>query len=78
MKWPQTAELDYGMTDGLLRIKTRAAMAGYVLRRWSVDASPDHHLDPEVHHLWLQNPQTLYGVESAILAPGAMAKGEGE
>jgi hypothetical protein len=77
MKWPQTAELDYGMTDGLLSIKTRAAMAGYVLQRWSVDASPDHHLDPEVHHLWLQNPQTLYGVESAILAPGAVAKGAG-
>lgn len=77
MKWPQAAELDYGMTGGLLRIKTRAAMAGYVLQRWSVDASPDHHLDPEVHHLWLQNPQTLYGVESAILAPGAVAKGAG-
>jgi hypothetical protein len=77
MKWPRAAELDYGMTDGMLRIKTRAAMVGYVLRRWSVDASPDHHLDPEVHHLWLQNPHTLYGVESAILAPGAVPSGAG-
>lgn len=75
MKWPQAVVLDYGMTDGVLRVKTRAAMAGYVLRRWSVDSSPDHRLDPEAHHLWLQNPQTLYGVESAILAPGAVTSG---
>lgn len=70
---PQAVEADYGMTDGALRIKARAALAGYVLRRWSVDASPDHHLDPASHHLWLRNPQTLYGVESAPLAPGYAA-----
>jgi len=35
-----------------------------------VDASPDHRLDHSIHHLWLRNPQTLYGVESAALAPG--------
>ncbi len=43
----------------------------YVLRRWSVDASPDHSLDPASHHLWLRNTPTLYGVESASLAPGS-------
>lgn len=63
-------EADYGMEDGCLRIKARAALAGYVLRRWNVDASADHHLDPASHHLWLSNAQTLYGVESAALAPG--------
>lgn len=63
-------EADYGMQEGVLRIKARAALAGYVLRRWNVDASPDHRLDPAAHHLWLRNPQTLYGVESAALAPG--------
>ncbi|WP_296504528.1 WYL domain-containing protein [Rhodoferax sp.] len=68
--WPKAVEADYGMTDGSLRIKSRAALAGYVLRRWSIDSSPDHRLDASSHHLWLANPQTLYGVESAALAPG--------
>ena len=63
-------EADYGMNDGVLRLKARAALAGYVLRRWSVDSSADHRLDPSSHHLWLRNTQTLYGVESAALAPG--------
>jgi predicted DNA-binding transcriptional regulator YafY len=70
VKQPRAIEADYGMQDGVLRIKARAALAGYVLRRWSVDASPDHHLDPSTHHLWLRNTPTLYGVESAALAPG--------
>jgi hypothetical protein len=78
MNWPQAAELDYGIIDGVLRVKTRAAMAGYVLRRWSVDASPDHNLDPSSHHLWLKNPKALYGVESAVLAPGFLAERDGE
>jgi predicted DNA-binding transcriptional regulator YafY len=73
VKWPKAIEADYGMTAGMLRVKTRAALAGYVLRRWSVDASPDHSMDPASHHLWLANPQTLYGVESAALAPGFCA-----
>lgn len=68
---PKSIEADYSMQDGVLRIKARAALAGYVLRRWSVDASPDHNLDPASHHLWLRNTPTLYGVESASLAPGS-------
>lgn len=71
MKWPQAVELDYGMTKGVLQVTTRAAMAGYVLQRWTVDASPDHSLDPSFHHLWLQNHEVLRGVQSAVLAPGA-------
>lgn len=70
LKQPKAIEADYSMQEGVLRIKARAALAGYVLRRWSVDASTDHRLDPTSHHLWLRNPQTLYGVESASLAPG--------
>ncbi len=70
IKQPKAIETDYGLEDGVLKIKARAALAGYVLRRWSVDSSPDHRLDPSSHHLWLRNPQTLYGVESAALAPG--------
>jgi hypothetical protein len=74
---PKAIEADYGMQDGVLRLKSRAALAGYVLRRWSVDASPDHCLDPSTYHLWLRNTPTLYGVESAAIAPG-VAKSQEE
>jgi hypothetical protein len=40
---------------------------------WLADCSPEHSLDPKEHHLWLNNPQTLCGVESAALAPGYSA-----
>ena len=70
IKQPKAVEADYGLTEGVLKVKARAALAGYVLRRWSVDSSLDHRLDPSSHHLWLRNPQALYGVESAALAPG--------
>ena len=76
--WPKAVEADYAMTDGVLRIKSRAALAGYVLRRWNIDSSPDHRLDPSSHHLWLKNTQTLYGVESAALAPGYAVDGAGQ
>lgn len=61
---------DYGMEKGVLKLQMRAALAGYALKRWSVDCSPDHHLAPNEHHLWLRNTPTLYGVESAVMAPG--------
>lgn len=77
IQFPKAVEADYGMEDGALRIKTRAALAGYVLRRWGIDSSDDHRLDPASHHLWLRNPQTLYGVESASLAPGRDAVQKG-
>ena len=70
VKRPEAVAADYAMRDGVLRIRSRAALAGYVLRRWSIDSSNDHALDPSSHHLWLRNPQALYAVESATLAPG--------
>jgi predicted DNA-binding transcriptional regulator YafY len=76
--WSKAVEADYAMKDGVLRIKSRAALAGYVLRRWNIDSSPDHRLEAASHHLWLRNTQTLYGVESAVLAPGHTANGAGQ
>ena len=70
VKWPAAVESDYSMESGVLKLRTRAALAGYLLRRWSVDTSFLHTLDPASHHLWLRNLQTLYGVESAVMAPG--------
>lgn len=62
--------LDYVMEDGVLRVNVRAAVAGYVLQRWNVDCTEDHHLDANQHHLWLKNREALYGVDNLILAPG--------
>ncbi len=67
---PKAIEADFRMNNGVLALDMRAPLVGYALRRWSVDCSPEHSLDPKEHHLWLNNPQTLYGVESASLAPG--------
>jgi hypothetical protein len=67
---PKAIEADFMMSNGLLEFNMRAPLVGYALRRWSVDCSAKHNLDPKEHHLWLKNSQTLYGVESAALAPG--------
>ena len=67
---PEAIEADYQMKDGMLVLDMRAPLVGYALRRWSVDCTPDHKLDPRSHHLYLKNPKTLYDVSSASLAPG--------
>lgn len=51
----------------------RAAVAGYVPRRWNVDCPEDHSLDGPEYHLWLKNRQALYGVENLVIAPGYQA-----
>ena len=62
---------DFGMgKDQVLKIRVRAAIAGYVLRQWAVDCSTDRHLNPGIHRLCLKDPLGLYGVANAILAPG--------
>ncbi|AOY02207.1 WYL domain-containing protein [Jeongeupia sp. USM3] len=72
---PEIIKMDYGMTDGSIRMRVRAAVAGYMLLRWSVDASPDHCLKEEQYRLWLSDPLALYGVENAKLAPGYQTPG---
>lgn len=70
LKYPETIAFEYNMTNGTLGIQVRAATAGYLLRKWNIDCSQEHVLDTGETHLWLKNPETLYGVESARLAPG--------
>lgn len=72
-KHPEIAKKDYGMRDGVLHLKLRAAMAGYILRQWHVDCSPNHSLNDEAFRLWLSDPLALYGVGSAFFAPGYRA-----
>lgn len=67
---PDTIEAEYGMENGVLKIRARAAMAGYLLRRWNVDCTDDHSLKGGEFHLWLRNRQALYGVVNLVLAPG--------
>ena len=67
---PDTIEAEYGMEGGVLRFRARAAMAGYLLRRWNVDCTNDHSLKGGEYHLWLRNRQALYGVTNLVLAPG--------
>lgn len=67
---PDTIEAEYGMDGGLLKVRARAAMAGYLLRRWNVDCTQDHSLKGGEYHLWLRNRPALYGVANLMLAPG--------
>lgn len=67
---PEITEMDYGMNGGALRLRLRGATAGYVLRKWSVDCSPDHSLRGHEYRLWLKDHLALYGVKNAVLAPG--------
>jgi hypothetical protein len=70
---PEITEMDYRMDGGVLRMKLRAATAGYILRQWSVDCSPDHSLRGHEYRLWLRDALALYGVANATLAPGYRA-----
>jgi len=70
-KRPDVVRMDYQFPeDGVLRIRVRAANAGYMLRRWSVDCSADHQLRGLEFALWLRDPLVLYGASNAQLAPG--------
>lgn len=70
LQHPTAIELDYGMQNGLLEINVRAALAGYLLRRWNVDCTDNASLTGGEYQLWLRNRQTLYGAENLAIAPG--------
>lgn len=70
LQHPETIITEYAMTNGMLRLQVRAAIAGYVLRNWNIDCSPMHELEGPEYHLWLKNTPTLYGVENLAIAPG--------
>ena len=74
VEFPQAIELDYGMDKGLLQITVRAALVGYLLRRWNVDCTENGSLKGGEYQLWLRNRQTLYGAENLTIAPGYSAE----
>jgi WYL domain len=63
-------EMDYPMSDGVLKVRVRAALASYLLRQWLVDCSLDHSLTGTEYRLWLRNTPILYGIANRHLAPG--------
>lgn len=67
---PASIERDFGMRQGRLQVKLRAAMAGYVLRQWQVDCSADARLRGKEFRLRLADPAQLHGISNAPLAPG--------
>jgi len=70
VKHSTAIELDFGMDKGILELNVRAAMAGYLLRRWNVDCTEEASLTGGEYQLWLRNRQTLYGAENLAIAPG--------
>lgn len=67
---PETLLHDFNMENGVKVVEVRAAVAGYWLRLWNIDCSPDHSLVGKEFHLWLRNSVALYDVKSVFLAPG--------
>lgn len=70
LSFKEAIEADYGMMNGVLAVNVRAAVAGYLLRRWNVDCTAKGELEGAEYHLWLKNRQALYGVQNLVLAPG--------
>jgi len=70
VQYPQAIELDYGMDKGVLQLTARAALVGYLLRRWNIDCTEEASLKGGEYQLWLRNRQTLYGAENLTIAPG--------
>jgi len=70
IRYPQAIERDYAMREGRLRVELRAALAGYLLRRWNVDCSVGHTPQGAEYQLALANAPALYGVKNLQLAPG--------
>ena len=70
VEYPTAIEMDYGMENSQLLIEVRAAMAGYLLRRWNVDCTERGTLKGAEYQLWLQNRFTLRDVDNLAIAPG--------
>lgn len=70
VKYVTAIEMDYGMENSQLLINVRAAMAGYLLRRWNVDCTERGVLEGAEYQLWLQNRFTLNKVDNLAIAPG--------
>ncbi|PKF57214.1 WYL domain-containing protein [Alteromonadales bacterium alter-6D02] len=69
IKHNRAIEMDYGMTNGVLKLEVRAALVGYLLRQWNVDCSEHASISGAEYQLYLQNKQTLLGTKNLTIAP---------
>ena len=76
IKYPTAIELDYAMEEGVLTLEVRAAMAGYLLRRWNVDCTKHASLRTGEYQLWLRNQQSLANTDNLAIAPGYVVEEE--
>lgn len=72
---PEVIAKDFGMQQGRLQVSLRGAVAGYVMRQWQVDCSPDASMRGQEIRLRLADPVQLHGAGSAALAPGYQSLG---
>lgn len=63
-------EANYLMKGRRIEVSCRAAVTGYMLKRWGVDCSAGSSLNPEEYPPTLQNIETLANAERADSAPG--------
>jgi hypothetical protein len=70
IKHPTAIALDYAMVNEQRIVEVRAAMAGYLLRRWNVDCTERGTLKGAEYQLWLQNRFTLSNLNNLAIAPG--------
>ena len=76
--YPEVIAKDFGMKDGKLKVSLRGAVAGYVMRQWQVDCSPDASMRGHEIRLRLADPSELNDAGSAALSPGFLvSKKEG-
>ena len=69
--YARAIELDYGLESGQsIRRSVRAAMAGYLLRRWGVDCSSEATLSSDEYQLALRDPKWVATQVSLAIAPG--------
>ena len=62
--------MGYCASGDALRLDLRAATSSHVLRKWSMDCSPDHSLHAPGYQLRLKKQLARYGVRTANLASG--------
>jgi len=74
---PSLVKQDFGMKNGVLIKRVRAATAGYLLRYWRVDCSEDGNIKGEEYQLHLDNISCIGNIKSLHIAPGYL-KQDGE
>ena len=70
IKYKKAIELDYNMTEGVLRLEVREALLGYLMRQWNVDCTKNASLVGDEYHLWLSYINELENVASMTISPG--------